>query len=123
MIGKNAPGVGFDFEVRTGLRVVFEIMQGSLCVIEGGGEWCQWFGIERDVEMNTPFGRGCGPGELGKVFKPSERVRVEDHLMQVSRFVELLNGGEGLFVLRVEGEGVGEVEFGNTKPGLGEGVE
>ena len=98
-------------------------MQGSLCVIEGGGEWCQWFGIERDVEMNTPFGRGGGLGELGKVFKPSERVRVEDHLVQVCRFVELLNGGEGLFVLRVEGEGVGEVDFGNTKPGLGEGVE
>ena len=73
--------------------------------------------------MNPSFGGGCGLGEFRKVLKAGEWCGVEDDLVKVSRFVELLNRQECLIVLRVEREGVGQMDFGNAKTGVSEGFE
>ena len=73
--------------------------------------------------MNPSFGGGCGLGEFRKVLEAGEWVGVEDNLMKVGWFVELLDRRECLIVLRVEREGVGEMDFGNTNPGVSEGFE
>ena len=73
--------------------------------------------------MNPSFGGGCRLGEFRKVLQAGEWCGVENDLVKVGRFVELLNRQECLIVLRVEREGVGEMDFGNTKTRVSEGFE
>ena len=73
--------------------------------------------------MNPSFGGSCGLVEFRKVLEAGEWGGVEDDLVKVGRFVELLDRRECLIVLRVERKGVGEMDFGNTKTGVSEGFE
>ena len=106
LIGKDAPGVGFDFEVRTGFGMFLEVGERCFGVIEGRGEGRKGFGVKWNVEMDPAFGR-CGDAvEVGKIFEAGEWIGVENNLVEIGRFVKLTDGFEGLGVLRVEGKGV-----------------
>lgn len=106
LIGKDSPGVGFDFEVRTGLGMFLEVGERGFGVIEGRGEGRKGFGVKWNVEMDPAFGR-CGDAvEVGKIFEAGEWIGVENNLVEIGRFVKLTDGFEGLGVLRVEGKGV-----------------
>ncbi len=111
LVGKDAPGVGFDFEVGAGFGVFLEIGEGGFGVIKSGGKGGEGLGVKGDVEVNAPFGRGGVAIKFGEVSEAGEGGGIQDDLVKVSRFVELADGLEGFGVLRVEGEGVGEVDF------------
>ena len=120
VIGEDSPGVGFDFEVGAGFRVIPEIRERGFGVVEGGGEGREGFGIERDVEMDAAFGLSLkcavfslkGGEKLRKVSEAGDICSVvEEDLVEVGGFVELTDRFPGFGVLGVEGEGVGEVNF------------
>jgi hypothetical protein len=111
MIGEDAPGVSFDFEVGAGFGMFFEIGERGFGVVEGGSERGERGGVKRDVEVNAAFGGGSVAVEFGEIFEAGEGGGVKDDLVEIGGFIELTYGLERFGVLRVEREGVGKVDF------------
>jgi hypothetical protein len=111
ILGKDAPGVGFDLEMRAGLGVFREVGQGGLGVVQGRGEGLQRFGVEWDMKVDAAL----GPRIKFQVFSFKARKKIreileanegfagfDDDLMEVGRLVEGADGLEGSGVAWVE---------------------
>jgi hypothetical protein len=105
--GEDAPGVGFDFEVRAELRMVTTVGEEIGDVILGGAERGGRIGVEGDVEMDPCFARrfrdyggafkqGQGFGKIGEALESG--AALEDELMEVGGFIELPDGFESACV-------------------------
>ena len=60
VLGKHAPGVGFDFEMPAGARISPVPRQSLRRVVAGGAQRRGGFGIERDVEMDPRLVESVG---------------------------------------------------------------
>lgn len=123
MVWKNAPGVGLDFEMGAGFGMIPEVGEGGFGMIQGRAEGGEGFGVEGDVEVDAAFGGGGVAIEVREVSETGEGAGVEDDLMKIGGFVKLTDRLEGLGVLRIEGEGVGEVDFRDAQAGVAESFE
>jgi len=55
VVGEDAPGIGFDFEVVAGVGVLFAPGEDLCGVVAGGAEGWGGFRIEGDVEVDAGF--------------------------------------------------------------------
>tara|TARA_B100001094_G_scaffold327087_1_gene384480 strand:+ start:814 stop:1242 length:429 start_codon:yes stop_codon:yes gene_type:complete len=120
---EDAPGVGFNLEVRAEFRmgstVIKEISDMIFCRSEGRF----WFCIQRNVKMHSSFllsvGHECRISDLRKSFRKVRKIQMGSvsggyQLMEVGRFVILRNCLKGAGCVEVEGERIGKVNFGNA---------
>ena len=120
-IGKNAPGVGFDFEMLAGVGISNTPLQGFLDVGVRRTKRVGGFGIEWDVEMHTCLTEIAGlqvPGidgfeEHRKIFETFEGAigSTRDDLMKIGRFVELTDRFQRGGIGWVQAQGIGEMDF------------
>ena len=63
------------------------------------------------MKVNTTLRGGRFSGEFRQVLVAGQGGGVENDLVKISRFVELLDGGEGFLVPGIKGESVREVDL------------
>ena len=73
--------------------------------------------------MNPPFGGRGMPLEQREVLEAGKGLGVENDLMKVGRFVELLDCFQSLGVLGIKGEGVRKMDLGDSQSGIGQGFQ